>query len=146
MFVVRLPAFVSNEEFAQPALQENEPRFDMQALRFPSCGYEQSNVHAHVATVQFLMNFRTHQMCLSSSDSDHLILQQGTEKLHVSDFLNSQPVGLGLLAELLTGGVEHPAGTLADARDLPLMLLKFCEQISSLVFQCVSCDTSHLTQ
>ena len=43
-----------------------------------------------------------------------------TDSTHVSTFpflLYSQPVGLGLLVGLLTSGVEHPAGFLADARD-----------------------------
>ena len=41
-FVFRLQAFLSTENFALLAPQENEPRFGMRALRLPSCGYEQS--------------------------------------------------------------------------------------------------------
>ena len=63
---------------------------------------------------------------------------------------HSHPAEFGRLAELLTNDVEHCADILADVRDLPLMLLKFCscsiEQASSLVFQCVACDTTHLIQ
>ena len=44
---------------------------------FPSCGYERSNVHAHVATV------RTHQICVSFTDSENVILQEETETIHV---------------------------------------------------------------
>ena len=66
------------------------------------------------------MHFRTHQFCLSYTDSGNAILQQGTEKIHVSIvqlLLNSQPVGLGNLVELLTTGAEQPANIPADARD-----------------------------
>ena len=49
--------FISAAEFAQLALQENEPRFDMQAFRFPSDDREHSSDHVLVATPEFLMNF-----------------------------------------------------------------------------------------
>ena len=72
-FFFRLEAFLSTEEFAQLALQENEPRFDTQASRFPSYDREHSSDHVLVATAEFLMNIRTHQICLSCTDSDHVI-------------------------------------------------------------------------
>ena len=81
----------------------------MPALRFPSCDCEQSH------------NFRAHQICLSYTDSDNLILQQESETVRVSNvqlLLFSQPVGLGLLVELQTSGVEHSAANLAAVRDL----------------------------
>ena len=96
------------------------------------------------------MNFRTNQICLSSSDSEHVIPQHETETTHVSNFqlLHSQPVGLGHLVELLTNGVEPPGDIHAEHVPLPLMPLKFCrcfsEQTCALVFQCVACDTIHL--
>ena len=45
------------------------------------------------------------------TDSDNVIPQQVTETTHVSkvQLLYSQPVALGLLAELQTLGVEHLA-------------------------------------
>ena len=46
MFVLRLPSF----SFAQLALQENEPPFDMLAFRSPGCDRDDSSVHALVAT------------------------------------------------------------------------------------------------
>ena len=84
-FVCRHQSFLSTEEFAQLTLQENEPRFNKLASRFPSCDYEHSNVHAHVATAEFLMNFWTHWICLSQTDGDHVILQPGTKTIHVSN-------------------------------------------------------------
>ena len=65
------------------------------------------------------MNFRPHQICLSCTDDDNAVLQQETETIHVSDFqlLHSQPVGLGLLVELLTRAVERSAVILADVRN-----------------------------
>ena len=87
-------------------------RFDMLAFRFPSCDNEQSNVHAHVAAAEFLMNFRTHQICLSCTDSDNAILQHETETTHVSrcpHLLHSEPAALGLYSELPTNGVERSA-------------------------------------
>ena len=74
----------------------------------------------NVATAEFLMNFRTHQICSSTKDSDDAILLQETDTIHVSNsqlLLHLQPVGLGLLVELLTSGAEHPADVLANARD-----------------------------
>ena len=68
MFFFRLQAFSSIEEFAQLALQENEPRFDMLAFRFPSHDSEHSSDHVLVAIAEFLMKFRTHQICLSYAD------------------------------------------------------------------------------
>ena len=59
-----IESFLPTKECGQLALQENQPCFDMQAFRCPSCDNEQSSVHAHVATSEFLMNFRTHQICL----------------------------------------------------------------------------------
>ena len=59
IFLFRHQAFLTTEEFAQHALRENEPRFDMLAFRFPSCDGEQSMVRARVATPEFLMNLRT---------------------------------------------------------------------------------------
>ena len=79
-----------------------------------------SNVRAPVATAELLLNFQTHQICLSFSDSEKVIRQQETETIHVSMFtllLYLQPVGLGLLVQLLTSGVQHSADILADARD-----------------------------
>ena len=73
----------------------------MQAFRFPSYDYEQSKVHDHVATSEFLM--------MLHSEFDKMILQQEIETIHASNvhlLLYSQPVGLGLLVELLTSGVE----------------------------------------
>ena len=37
-----------------------------------------------VATAEFLMNYRTHRICLSYTDSDNVIRE--TETIHVSDF------------------------------------------------------------
>ena len=59
-------------------------------------------------------------MCLSYTDPDNVTLQQETETIHVSNvqlLLRSQRVELGLLIEVLTSGVEHPADILAHARD-----------------------------
>ena len=59
-------------------------------------------------------------MCLSYTDSDNVTPQKETETIHVSNvqlLLRSQRVELGLLIEVLTSGVEHPADILADARD-----------------------------
>ena len=66
------------------------------------------------------MNFLTHGISFSCTGSDHVIFQQKTETIHVSWLqllLHSQPVGLGLLVELLTNGAEHQSDILADARD-----------------------------
>ena len=93
----------------------------MLSFRFPSCDCEHSSDHVFVAHAEFLMNFRTRQICLSFTESDNVILQQATETIHASNFqhpLYSQPVGLGLLVEHLTSGAEHPTDILADARDL----------------------------
>ena len=71
----------------------------------------------NVAAAEFLMNFGTHQIYLSFTDSDTVILQHKTETIHVSIcplLLNSQP------AEIVTSGVEHSADILADARDFAL--------------------------
>ena len=59
---------------------------------------------------------------MSYADSDDAILQQETETetIHVSNFqllLYCQPVGPGLLVELLTSAAEHHGDILADARD-----------------------------
>ena len=120
---LRLPEFLSIEEFAHLALHEHEPRFDMLAFRFPSYGREHSSDHAHVAAAEFLMDFGTHQINLSYTDSDNVIIQQETETQYISQSFNfllySQAVAVGLLVELLTSGVEHPADILADAT-LPL--------------------------
>ena len=54
------------------------------------------------------------------NQTDNVILQQESEPTHVSIFqllLHSQPVGLGLLVELLISGAEHPADIVADAHD-----------------------------
>ena len=50
--------------FSQPAFQENEPRFDMPAIRFPKYDREHPSGHVPVATAELPMNFRTHQICL----------------------------------------------------------------------------------
>ena len=94
-------------------LQENEPRFDMLA----ASSFHDAAVNN---TAEFLLTFRTHQISLSVTVSDNVILQQETESIHVSIepfLLHSQPVGLGLPFELLTSVVQHPADTLADAGD-----------------------------
>ena len=86
------------------------------------------NVHAHVSTAQFLMNFRTHHFCLSCTSSDNVTLQQETETAHVSNFQllrYSQLVGLGLVVGFLANGVKHHADILEDARDFTLHALKF---------------------
>ena len=57
---------------------------------------------------------------MSYTDVDTVILQQETKTIHVSKFelhLYSQPVGLGLLVELLTNGVERLAGILEHVRN-----------------------------
>ena len=46
-----------------------------------------------------------------------MILQRDTSCLDFPLLVYSQPAGLGLLADLLTSGAEHPADILADARD-----------------------------
>ena len=82
----------------------------MLAFRFLNCDNEQSNVRARVATAEFLVNLRTHQICLSHTKSENVICQQ--RQLMSQNFqfvLCSQPVGLGLFVELVTCGVEHPA-------------------------------------
>ena len=61
------------------------------------------------------------------TDSNNVILQQQTETTHVptfQPFLYSQPVGLGLLVEFQTSGVEHHADILADARDFSFDAIK----------------------
>ena len=81
-----------------------------------------------------------------------MILQQETETTHVSNvfklLLYSQPVELGLLVERLTSGVGVTLLTFLQM--LLTFTLKFCqcliEPTSSLVFQCVACDTFHLIQ
>ena len=80
-FVFRLTSFLSTKELSQLALQENEPRVVMLAFCFPSCGYERSNLHSRVATAEFLLNFWTHWICLSWTDSDRVILQQETDTI-----------------------------------------------------------------
>ena len=55
-----------------------------------------SNVHAHVATAEFLMIFWMHQICLSYTDSDNVILQQETETTRVSNLFLSLRNLLGL--------------------------------------------------
>ena len=111
--VFRHPSFLSTAECEQLTLQENEPRFDLLPFWFPSYDREHSSDHVLVRTAEFLMNFRTHQICLSCTDSDSAILRQETETIHVSSFqllLHSQPVGLGLglLFELLSSGAHRP--------------------------------------
>ena len=66
-----LPAFLSTEEFAQLAIQQNEPRFDMLEFRFPSYDREHSSDHVLVAPAELLINFRTHEICLSFADPDN---------------------------------------------------------------------------
>ena len=122
MFAFRLPALLSTEELAHLALQEDPPRFDILASRLPSYDREHSSDHVLVANAEFLMYLPSDapDLCLSYTDSDNVILQQETETTHVSKFqllLCSQPVGLGLLVELLTRGVEHTADILPDARN-----------------------------
>ena len=79
--------------------------------------------HAHVATADFLMDIRTHQICLLETDSDHVSLQQKTDSTHVSSFqflLYSQLADSELHFELLTNGIEHPAHILQMLVTLPL--------------------------
>ena len=146
--VCRHQSFLSTDEVAHLALQENEQRFDTQASRFPSCGCEQSAVLAHVATAEFLMNFRTHHTCLSKTNSDNVILQQETDTRQLmSQIFNL--FGLGLVVELLTSAVEHPADILADAREFAFGVFEvqpLLQQASPLVFQCVACDAIHVIQ
>ena len=92
----------------------------MQTIRFPTYDREHSSAHVLVATAEFLMKFRTRQICLCYTDSDNAILQQDTETIHVSNLqplLHSQPVGFGLHVELLANGAELHADILARARD-----------------------------
>ena len=120
----------------------------MLTFRRPKYDREQTSDHVLVATAEFLINFPTHQICFSCTDSDIAILQRETETIRDSKFQllhNSQPVAFGLLVALLTNGAELPAIV-----TVPLMSLKlhrcFKEQTSSLVFQCVACDTVHFVQ
>ena len=99
------------------------------------------------------MNFRTHPICLSYTDADTVILQQETKTIHVSNFelqLYSQPVGPGLLVELLANGVERLAGILEHVRNFAFDAFDVLHSASlnnfSQVFQCVACDTIHLIQ
>ena len=73
--------------------------------------------HAHVATAEFLMNFRTSQICLQGTESTMFPFQQETDSPHVSKFLlllHSQLADFELHFELPTYGVEHIAGILGD--------------------------------
>ena len=90
----------------------------MPALRLPNYNREHSS-HVLVATAACPMNFRTLQICLSYTDSDHALTQQKTGTTHVSTFqlLYSQHVGLGLLVEPLACGAEITAEIIAEARD-----------------------------
>ena len=68
----------------------------------------------------WVLNCRTHLICLSYTDSDNAFFQQEIATTNVSTFqllLYSKLVGFGLLVELLTNGAELPADFLADARD-----------------------------
>ena len=71
-----------------------------QLFGYPVATLKKTNVHARVATAEFLMNLRTHQ-----------ILQQQTDNSRSKSqlLLYSQLVGLGLLVELQTSGAEHSA-------------------------------------
>ena len=69
--------------------------------------------HAHVAIAEFLMNFRTHLICLLCTDSDNVFLQLETHVSNVPLLLYSQLTGF----ELLTNGVERLAGILEDVLD-----------------------------
>ena len=55
MWSIRLQSFLSTEELAKLALEENEPRFDISAFRFPRCDRAHSSDHVLVATTEFLM-------------------------------------------------------------------------------------------
>ena len=84
--------------------------------------------HVHVATAEYLINFRTHQICLSFTDSDNVILRQERETTHVSilktSFSTRNLLDLVYFFELLTSGVEHSADGLADARDFAFDVLE----------------------
>ena len=73
--------------------------------------------HAGVGTGEFLMNFRTLQICSSCTESDNVILQQGAETIHGSTF--------ELHFELLTNGVEHLAAILKMFMILAVMSMNF---------------------
>ena len=79
--VSRFQPFLSTEELAQLAHQENEPRLDTLAFRFPSYDREHAGDRALVATAEFYMNFRMHQTRLSYTESDYFILQKETETI-----------------------------------------------------------------
>ena len=88
----------------------------MLAIRFSNYDHENSSDHALVDTAEFVMNSRKHQICWMCTDPDSVFLPPETDPLHVSKFpflLYSQPVGLGLLVELLTSGAD----VLSNARD-----------------------------
>ena len=147
MFAFGLQSFHSTEKIAQLALQESEPRFDILAIRFPIGDYEQSNVHAHVPTAEFPTNVRARQICLSYTDSDDAILQQETETTHVSNvqLLYLQTVGLGLLVELQTSGINTLLMFLQMRVIVPLDALKFsrCFTAQTYLFLCcIACDNS----
>ena len=127
---------------------------DISAFPCPSCDNEQPNVPAHAAAAKFLLNFRTHQICLSYTDSDDAILQQDSATTHISHmqlitsrnlldldfFFNFREVASNAMQMFLQMFVT-----------LPLVPWKFCrcftEQTSpSLVFQRVACDTIHHSQ
>ena len=65
-----------------------------------------------------------------------MILQQETETTHVSKIpllLYSQLDLLGLLVELQTSGVEHPADVLAPARDIASLRSSAIASLSKLL-------------
>ena len=51
--------------------KRTRPRFDMLAFRYPSYHRQHSRDHVLDATAEFMMNFRTRQICLLHSDADH---------------------------------------------------------------------------
>ena len=53
VFCLSTQSFLSTEEFAQLAHQENKPRSDILAFRIPNDDNEESNIHAQVATAKF---------------------------------------------------------------------------------------------
>ena len=81
--------------------------------------------HAIVATAEFRMKFRTHQICMLCTESENVLLQRDTDsfprlKFSTSSLLFSQLAAFGRHAELTTNGVGRTAGILADVHDFAL--------------------------
>ena len=70
-------------------------------------------INAHVAAAEFLMKFRTHQMCLWCTEFDNVLLQLETGSTHVTHVLLLQILFCSQLDDF-TNGVERLAGTLED--------------------------------